>query len=118
MSSSRPPLDEAVEAALRLDENGLRHMNRIIVERLKLVSQAHSTKMLARFSAGFRVAFTAPSGEMKTGVIQKLNKKSATVVTDDGHRWNVHPSFLSPIVEGDAAGTRESLEVARREKDR
>ncbi len=86
----------AAEAIRRMGEEDLLYLNRLIVERLKLISQARSTTLLAHFSIGDRVSFQTPSGERKSGIIQKLNKKTATIRTDDGHHWNVHPGFLSP----------------------
>ena len=47
----------AVEAIRRMNEEDLRFLNRLIVERLKLIAQARSTTMLARFSVGDRVSF-------------------------------------------------------------
>jgi len=35
-------------------------------------------------------------GEWKEGTVQKLNKKTASILTDRGHRWNVSPGLLSP----------------------
>jgi hypothetical protein len=84
-----------VDAILRMSEDDLRYLNRLIVERLKLIGQARSTVMLARFSVGDRVSFQSPSGERKSGVIIRLNKKTASITTDDGQRWNVHPGFLT-----------------------
>ena len=91
----------AIEAVRRMNEEELRFLNRLIVERLKLISQARSTSMLAHFSLGDRVGFPSTSGERKLGVIIRLNKKTASIVTDDGQHWNVHPSFLTPIGPGD-----------------
>jgi hypothetical protein len=90
----------AVEAIRRMNEDDLRFLNRMIVERLKLISQARSTTMLARFNLGDRVSFPANTGERKSGVIVRLNKKTASIATDDGQQWNVHPSFMMPIEPG------------------
>ena len=87
----------AAEAIRRMNEDDLRFLNRLIVERLKLISQARSTTMLARFSLGDRVSFPANTGERKTGVVVRLNKKTASICTEDGHHWNVHPSFLTAV---------------------
>ena len=57
--------------------------------------------MLARFSVGNRVSFQNTSGERKAGVIIRLNKKTASIATDDGQQWNVHPSLLTPVVSED-----------------
>jgi hypothetical protein len=86
----------AAEDVMQLGEEDLLFLNRLIVERLKLISQARSTALMARFNVGDRVGFQTSAGGWKTGVIQKLNKKTATVLTNDGHRWNVAPGFLSP----------------------
>ena len=86
---------DAVDAILRMNEDELRYLNRLIVERLKLIGQARSTVMLARFNVGDRVSFQAPSGQRKSGVVIRLNKKTASITTDDGQRWNVHPTFLT-----------------------
>jgi hypothetical protein len=88
--------NDAAEAIRHLGEEDLRFLNRLIVERLNLIAQACSAALLARFNTGDRVGFQTPSGEWKNGIIQKLNKKTATILTDDGHRWNVSPGFLSP----------------------
>ena len=84
----------ATEAIRRMREEDLRFLNRLIVDRLKLLAQARSTVMLAHFSVGDRVSFQSSAGEAKTGVVVRLNKKTATIATDDGQQWNVHPAFL------------------------
>jgi hypothetical protein len=85
----------AAEAIRRMNEDDLRFLNRLIVERLKLINQARSTTMLAQFSLGDRVSFPMTSGERKTGIIIRLNKKTASICTEDGQHWNVHPGFLT-----------------------
>ena len=92
--------ESAVAAIRRMNEDDLRFLNRLIVERLKLLAQARSTSMLSRFSVGDRVSFPGASGEQKHGVIIRLNKKTATIATDDGQQWNVHPTFLSLVISG------------------
>jgi hypothetical protein len=85
---------EAAEAIRRLNEDDLRFLNRLIVERLKLLHQARSTVMLAHFSVGDRVSFPTTTGEQKSGVVVRLNKKTASIETSDGQQWNVHPVYL------------------------
>ena len=86
---------EAAEAIRKLNEDDLRFLNRLIVERLKLINQARSTVMLAHFSVGDRVRFSTAAGDQKSGVIVRLNKKTASIATDDGQHWNVHPGYLT-----------------------
>ena len=91
----------AVEAIRRMNEDDLRFLNRLIVERLKLISQARSTVMLAQFNVGNRVSFQSTSGERKVGVIVRINKKTVSIATTDGQQWNVHPGFLTAVGPGD-----------------
>lgn len=88
------PADIA-DAIRLLSEDELIYLNRLIVDRLKLLNQARSTVMLSRFDVGNRVSFSSSTGDRKSGVIARLNKKTASVITDDGQRWNVHPGFLT-----------------------
>jgi len=84
----------AVEAIKRLGEDDLRFLNRLIVERIKLISQARSTSLMAAFGIGDMVSFHATDGRKTRGMVRRLNKKTVSVYTEDGHRWNVAPSLL------------------------
>jgi len=79
-----------------LGEKELRYVNRLVIERLKLVHQEKSTTQMKRFNIGERVKFTTPLGLKKNGVIVKLNKKTASIHTDDNEHWNVAPGLLTP----------------------
>ncbi len=87
----------AVEAIKRLNEEDLRFLNRLIVERLKLISQARATTLMTSFTRGDRVGFQAPDGRMVEGIVLRLNKKTISMVTDDGQQWNVAPVLLRLI---------------------
>jgi hypothetical protein len=84
----------AVEAIKGLNEEDPLFLNRLIVERLKLISQARSTSLMAGFTKGDRVGFQAPDGRMLEGIVLRLNQKTASIATDDGHQWNVAPGLL------------------------
>jgi len=86
----------AAEAIRRMGEEDLLYLNKLILERLKLIHQARSTTLLAAFNVGDRVSFL-DKGDLKTGTVRSLNKKTVTVDTDDGHRWKVYPGFLGRI---------------------
>lgn len=87
----------AVEAIKRLGEEDLLFLNRLIVERLKLISQTRATTLMTSFTRGDRVGFQAPDGRMLEGMVLRLNKKTVSVVTDDNHQWNVAPGLLRMI---------------------
>jgi hypothetical protein len=86
--------DGAAEAIRRLGEEDLLYLNHLIVERLKLIAQARSTSLMAAFGPGDRVEFQNQSGARKTGSVLQLHKKTASIQTDDGQLWKVHPAFL------------------------
>lgn len=69
-------------------------LNRMVVERLTLLAQARSTVQLARFAQGDRVEFTTQDGIVKHGVVLRLNKKTASLRTDDAQNWKVSPALL------------------------
>jgi len=77
-----------------LGEDDLRYMNRLIIERLKLLHQHRSTTQMQRFNVGEKVRFTDPDGTVKTATIIRLNKKTVSLVTTGGEQWNVAPGLL------------------------
>jgi hypothetical protein len=84
-----------IEAFIKeLSEEELRYLNRLIVERLKLIDQAKSTRAMGRFNIGESVEFPDREGRIKSGRIVRLNKKTVTIITDDGEQWNVSPGLL------------------------
>lgn len=80
-----------------LSEEELRYLNRLIVERLKLISQARSTAAMARFNIGESVQFDTEDGRTITGRIIKLNKKTISILTTERQQWNVAPVFLRSV---------------------
>jgi len=77
-----------------LTEAELIDLNHRIVQRLRLMSQVHAPKAMLEFRIGDRVTFEPEGGTPVLGILTRYNKKSVTVITDDGHRWNVSPRFL------------------------
>ena len=62
----------AVGAIKQLNEENLLFLNRLIVERLKLISQARATTLMTRFTQGDRVGFQTPDGRMQEGMVLRL----------------------------------------------
>ncbi|MFP4155439.1 MAG: hypothetical protein ACOC00_08280 [Halothiobacillaceae bacterium] len=90
----------AAEAIKQLGEDDLLYLNQLIVERLQLIAQARATSQMTRFGRGDRVGFQAPDGRLLEGTVLRLNRKTVSLVTDDGHRWNVAPGLLQLIDSG------------------
>ncbi len=78
----------------QLTEAQLIDLNHQIVERLKFLEQMRAHAEMLEFSVGDRVTFTPDGRGPVHGVLTKYNRKTVTVVTDDGQRWNVSPHFL------------------------
>jgi hypothetical protein len=77
-----------------LTEAELIDLNHRIVQRLRLTSQVHAHKAMLEFRIGDRVTFEPEGGTRVFGILTRYNKKSVTVITDEGHPWNVSPRFL------------------------
>ncbi|MCC5092681.1 MULTISPECIES: hypothetical protein [Xanthomonas] len=80
----------------KLTEAELIDLNHRIVERLRFMQQARAHATMLRFSIGDRVTFEPDMRGPVYGVIVRYNKKSVSVLTDDGQRWNVAPGLLRP----------------------
>jgi hypothetical protein len=78
----------------QLTEAELIELHHRIVERLRFVEQMRAHGTMLAFSIGERVTFTPEGRPPVTGMLVKYNKKTVTVITDEGQRWNVSPSFL------------------------
>ena len=82
----------------KLTEAELVDLNHRIVERLRFLHQLRSHVEMLEFRIGERVQFQPEGRPLETGVITRYNRKTVTVITDTGHRWNVAPQFLRRTV--------------------
>ena len=80
----------------KLTESELIDLNNRIVERLRFMQHARVHATMLRFSIGARVTFEPDMRGQIFGVIVRYNKKSVSVLTDDGQRWTVAPGLLRP----------------------
>lgn len=96
MSAKQTVLDRElfVQALRHMGEDDLLYLNRMVIERLNLLAQARSTVQLAQFAEGDRVEFTTNDGAIKRGRVLRLNKKTASVLTEDAQNWKVSPALL------------------------
>lgn len=99
MSTKQTVLDREMflEALRHMGEQDLLFLNRMVVERLHLLAQAKSTVQLAQFAEGDRVEFTTSEGIVKRAMVVRLNKKTASLRTDDDQNWKVSPSLLRKL---------------------
>jgi hypothetical protein len=71
---------------------------------------------MLEFSIGERVWFQTDVRRVD-GVLVRYNKKSVTVVTDDGERWTVSPGFLQRA-EATGSGHRNNIVPMRKAEPR
>ncbi len=86
-----------------LTEAELVDLNHRIVARLRLLAQMRTHADMLEFRIGDRVTFGPPGQRRVEGMLTRYNKKSVTVVSDDGRQWTVSPSLLSKDVSPDTA---------------
>ena len=99
-----------------LTEAELADLNRRIVQRLRFLQQARAHERMLELGIGDRVAFEPEGRGVLTGLVTKYNKKTVTVVTDTGERWNVAPGLLHRVVEaeGNPAGDIKVVPMHRK----
>ena len=72
-------------------------LNHRIVERLKFMDSLQAHKDMMAFNIGARVSFDSGQDERLQGTLLKFNRKTVTVVTENGQRWNISPHLLSAV---------------------
>lgn len=77
-----------------LTEAELIDLNNRVVARLRFLAEERAHSRMLEFRIGERVAFQPPDQPEVRGTLTRYNRKSVTVVTDDGQRWNVAPGAL------------------------
>jgi hypothetical protein len=99
---------------LSLEE--LVQLNHRVVERIKMLQAMQAHVDMMAFNLGARVSFDTQDGR-QLGTLVKYNRKTVTVLGDDGRQWRVSPGLLSPVKDVEVtAGTGQSKKV--REKKR
>lgn len=99
-----------------LTEAELIDLNNRIVERLRFLHQARSHKRMLNFKIGDRVSFQPEGRSMLVGCLTRYNKKTVTVITDAGERWNVAPHFLHRVVESSSVREGDPNVIPMRKK--
>jgi hypothetical protein len=91
-----------------LTENELIDLNRRIVERLRFLSQTRAHHKMLEFKVGDRVSFKPDDRPALCGVLTKYNKKTVTIITDNGEHWNVAPGLVTLAKEAKASESKQS----------
>ncbi len=102
-----------------LTEDELIELNQKVVARLRFLREMRSHVQMLDFRIGERIRFR-PEGQPEIfGFITRYNKKSVTIIADNGSHWRVHPSFLLKVIQTDpsAAGKAEGSVVPFRQPE-
>lgn len=76
-------------------EEELIELNRKVVDRLRFMRDAKAHHQMLELRLGDKVFFTSEQGQRITGTLIKLNRKTVSLCTHDGHHWRVSPSLLT-----------------------
>ncbi len=98
-----------------LTEAELIDLDNRIVERLRFLHQARAHSRMLEFSVGDRVSFQPDGHDALFGVLIRYNKKTVTVITEQGQRWNVAPGMLRRVKDvGNADNARANVVELRK----
>jgi hypothetical protein len=92
----------------KLTEAELIDLNNRIVERLRFLHQMRAHARMLDFKIGDRVSFQPQGHPVVVGMLTRYNRKTVTVITDTGQRWNVAPALLRPVHDSRRAGAAAS----------
>lgn len=98
--------------SLTYDE--LIELNQKIVARLHFLDSMHTHKEMMQFNPGDQVCFEPPGREKIFGTLVKYNKKTVTVITDSGQKWNVSPYLLSKVKDVNDKKKGEVIELYKK----
>lgn len=98
---------------LRYDE--LIDLNHRVVERLKFLDQLKNHKSMLEFSIGERVKFRSDKDGYIYGILTKYNRKTVTIISEEGQKWNVSPTFLEKSEKNKVKGSKV-VSIERKKK--
>ena len=74
-------------------------LNHRVIERIKMLQAMQAHVDMMAFNLGARVSFESAEYGRQLATLVKFNRKTVTVMTDRGQRWNISPHLLSPVKE-------------------
>ncbi len=100
----------------KLTEEELIDLNNRIVARLRFLNQMRAHSQMLDFRIGDRVTFQPEGRPALFGIITRYNKKTVTVITDNGQHWNVAPGLLRKANSDEGTETRNAKVVQLRKE--
>ena len=91
-----------------LSESELFSLNRRIVARIRFLQQGKVNNAMFNFKLGERVLFN--TGErVVSGVLTRFNRKTVTIISNEGEHWNVSPQTIRSQSNFHALETKRDL---------
>ena len=81
----------------RLTEAELIDLNNRVVERLRFLNHMRAHGQMLQFKIGDRVSYQPEGQPIVVGMLTRYNRKTVTVITDSGQRWNVTPALQRQV---------------------
>jgi hypothetical protein len=91
----------------QLSEAELIDLNHRIVERLHFLNQMRADVEMLELKIGDRVTFQPPGQGQLQGMLTRYNKKTVSVITDTGQKWNVSPAVFSRVKSAKGTNTAD-----------
>ncbi|MBK8505392.1 MAG: hypothetical protein IPL46_26255 [Saprospiraceae bacterium] len=70
-------------------------LNRMVVNRMNLIHKAEALIGMSKIQVGDRVSWQSENGEVKSGVVFRMNQKTVSVKVGERGHWNVSPQLLT-----------------------
>jgi hypothetical protein len=100
----------------KLSEEELIDLNHRIVERLRFLSQMRAHSQMLDFKIGDRVTFQPEGRPPLVGMLTRYNKKTVTVITENGQHWNVAPGLIRKVEPADRTHAGDAKVVPLRKE--
>ena len=92
----------------KLTEAELVDLNHRIVARLKMLNEMRAHSQMLEFKIGDRVSFQPEGKSTIVGMLTRYNRKTVTIITDDGQHWNVSPMLLRRTAARESASAQSA----------
>ena len=98
-----------------LSEAELVDLNRRVVERLRFMNQMRAHMQMLEFKIGDRVRFVPDGRPPLEGMLTRYNKKTVTVISDDGHHWNISPAYSQRVAREESSSVSNARVISIKE---
>lgn len=100
----------------QLSEEELIDLNNRVVARLRFLNQMRAHSQTLDFRIGDRFTFHPERHPPLFGIVTRYNRKSVTVITNAGQRWNVAPRLLRKAAFTESTDTGNAKVVQLRKE--